>query len=63
MTWYYTLLYYANNRLLSKQIIDDSLRDELPQEAIRKSIFSFHKRTWPCINAKCRHFKLFFYAV
>jgi len=31
--------------------------DELPQEAIRKSIVSFRKRLRACINAKGRHFE------
>jgi len=30
--------------------------DELPQEAIRKSIVSFRKRLRACINAKGGHF-------
>jgi len=31
--------------------------DELPQEAIRKSIVSFRKRLRACINAKGGHFE------
>jgi len=31
--------------------------DELPKEAIRKSIFSFLKRLRACINAKGEHFE------
>jgi len=30
--------------------------DELPQEAIRKSIVSFRRRLCACINVKGRHF-------
>jgi len=32
--------------------------DELPQEAIRKSVVSFHKRLRACVNAKGGQFKL-----
>ena len=31
--------------------------DELPQEAIRKSLVSFRKRMCPCINTKGGHFE------
>jgi len=31
--------------------------DELPQEAIRKSVVSFRKRLCACINAKGGHFE------
>jgi len=33
------------------------IRDELPQEAMRKSIVSFRKRLRACITAKGGHFK------
>jgi len=33
------------------------IRDELTQEAIRKSIVSFRKRLRTCINAKGGHFE------
>ena len=36
------------------------ISDELPQEAIRKSIISFRKRLRACINAKSGHFELLF---
>jgi len=36
---------------------DNAPRDELPQEAIRKSIVSFRKRLRACITAKGGHFK------
>jgi len=32
--------------------------DELPQEAIRKSVVSFHKRLRACVNAKSGQFRL-----